>query len=114
MTQIIKAKRKVKIFTLSVLLPLEDRESGNTIALLLISTAFQQPINTTSLILAGLLETSEDDARHQASSQHTPRGHTANAYWEDNSLDKLSFWISVLDSVLEAHIEGSPLPKEDR
>ena len=41
MTQIIKAKRKVKIFTLSVLLPLEDRESGNTIALLLIFTAFQ-------------------------------------------------------------------------
>jgi hypothetical protein len=41
-------------------------------------------------------------------------GHTANAYWEDNTLDKLSSWISVLDSVLKAHIEGSPLPKEAR
>ena len=104
MTQIIKAKRKVKMFTLSVLLPLEDRESGNTIALLLISTTFQQPISTTSLVLAGLWETSEDDARHQASSHHTPRGTHSQRLLEDNSLDKLSLWISVLDSVLEAHI----------
>ena len=76
------------MFTLSVLLPLEDRESRNTIALLLISTAFQQPINTTSLILAGLLETSEDNARHQASSHHTPRGTHSQHLLEVMSLDK--------------------------
>ena len=40
MTQNIKPKKKVK-FPLSVLLSPEDRESGSTIALLLIFAAFQ-------------------------------------------------------------------------